>query len=355
MDGLTPEPTTAHPLHHGTTAVQACGPECCPGESIAVMGLRPGKSTFLNLLGPPGRRAVLAGAGSSATSRDQLATIRNHQLGFVFRRSTCSRASALANVMLPSSPPDRPAGRRAGATRAHRGRTAERVDHRPNQPRGEQRRVAIARASSPRPGSSWRTGPRQPGHCASVSHGDPPGAQRRGCRHRRHPRGTLPPTAATGSPSRWPWLATSSRRRPARERRAPDTGDVEGRRGYRIRSPSSSFRHRPWHQPRSPPGTRPTPRASVRLGGSLPAAALGADGLQHRRSSPRYWLPPSPRSPRTSSRPNGPTLGPTRCRYYIPPGTARRTPSTRHDYRGRQCLAAARGRGQPHRSRSPRP
>jgi putative ABC transport system ATP-binding protein len=113
-----------------------------------------GKSTLMNIIGcldtPTGGRYVLNGHDVSGLNEDELADIRNQEIGFIFQNfNLLPRASALKNVMQPLiyrglSYPDR----RAEAERVlERVGLADRSDHLPNQLSGGQRqRVAIARA-----------------------------------------------------------------------------------------------------------------------------------------------------------------------------------------------------------------
>ena len=129
--------------------------EISKGEYVAIMGPSgSGKSTLMNLIGcldtPTKGNYVLNGRNVSSLNDDELAQVRNKEIGFIFQTfNLLARYSALENVALPLI--------YAGIDKQSREKTAKqtlenvglanRIKHKPNELSGGQRqRVAIARA-----------------------------------------------------------------------------------------------------------------------------------------------------------------------------------------------------------------
>jgi putative ABC transport system ATP-binding protein len=125
------------------------------GEFMAIMGPSgSGKSTLLNMLGaldrPTSGKVVIGGTDIANLDDNQLANLRNRELGFIFQQfNLIPRMNALDNVEVPLSI--------SGMSRSKRRERAKdllrqvglesRIDHKPTQlSGGEQQRVAIARA-----------------------------------------------------------------------------------------------------------------------------------------------------------------------------------------------------------------
>jgi putative ABC transport system ATP-binding protein len=125
------------------------------GDYLAVMGASgSGKSTAMNILGcldrPSGGSYRLNGTPVETLNDDQLADLRNRELGFVFQQfHLLPQLTALENVMLPMVYAGVPAAERRQRAEAALVRVglAERLNNKPNQlSGGQQQRVAIARA-----------------------------------------------------------------------------------------------------------------------------------------------------------------------------------------------------------------
>lgn len=127
------------------------------GESVAIIGPSgSGKSTLLNIIGtldqPSSGSVWLDGRDLSRLSEDELALIRNREIGFIFQsHHLLPQCSVLENVLVPTVADKRNTAAGAVGTRAEqllkRVGLGERLHHRPGQlSGGERQRVAVVRA-----------------------------------------------------------------------------------------------------------------------------------------------------------------------------------------------------------------
>lgn len=137
-------------------ALKGINLEIKTGEFVAIMGTSgSGKSTMLNILGcldkPSDGEYILDGVNMGELTKNELAALRNHKLGFVFQSyNLLPRTTALENVELPLyyNSKVKTKERRERAMEALKSvGLADRMHHMPNQMSGgQQQRVAIARS-----------------------------------------------------------------------------------------------------------------------------------------------------------------------------------------------------------------
>ena len=126
------------------------------GEFVSIMGTSgSGKSTLLNILGcldtPTSGDYILSGTSINSLNKNQLSTLRNRKIGFVFQNyNLLARTTALDNVQLPlmyNSTVSAKERKERAIAALEAVKLSDRMDHMPNQlSGGQQQRVAIARA-----------------------------------------------------------------------------------------------------------------------------------------------------------------------------------------------------------------
>jgi lipoprotein-releasing system ATP-binding protein len=141
----------------GLTVLNDVSLEVAPGKSLAIVGPSgSGKSTLLHIMGtldrPTSGSVALNGQDLGALGDQQLAAVRNRQIGFVFQSHyLLPQCTVLENVLVPTLAAAKAAARDGAGERAERllKRVGlhERLSHRPGElSGGERQRVAVVRA-----------------------------------------------------------------------------------------------------------------------------------------------------------------------------------------------------------------
>jgi macrolide transport system ATP-binding/permease protein len=142
----------------GVRALDGITLDILPGEYVSIVGPSgSGKSTMMQILGlldrPTSGKLLIAGQDVSELNDDQLATLRNSRIGFIFQFfNLLARTSAMDNVALPLIYARRPDPQVRARKLLEFVGLSDRLHHAPNQlSGGQQQRVAIARALANEP------------------------------------------------------------------------------------------------------------------------------------------------------------------------------------------------------------